>query len=161
MREPVATNLHVSVVETGACTPLSDVWVSGGQKRFYSTRVGMLASSPPREGIVELEVPAGIPVGVPSNTHIAKLGWGEILFSTNPAMHGSIRGKQPAVCDAPVFTPRSDGQYEVTFEAGPGFCRVAIEELTGPESEVVRTAVPSEQLVVRRTGRKKYSCTTP
>src|SRR5262245_14937731 len=59
MKEPMATNIHVSVVDTGTCKSLSDVWITGGVKRFYAPRVGMLDARPVREGVVELEVPAG------------------------------------------------------------------------------------------------------
>jgi hypothetical protein len=77
-------------------------------------------------------------------------------------MQDSIRGQQPGVCDAPVFTPRDGGQYEVSFEAGPSFCRVAVTELSGTEGAVVRTAVPTPpNLAVRRVGRRKYSCAAP
>jgi hypothetical protein len=162
MKEPVASYLNVAVVETGSCRSVSDVWVTGGKKRAYVGRIGMLDSSPEREGIVELEVPAGAPIGFPTKLHVAKLGWGKIFFATNPGTHQSIRDQQPGVCEASVFTPHAGGQYEVSFEAGPGTCRVEIAELSGSEGEVLRTPVAAQtDVAIRKVGRKKFTCGTP
>lgn len=162
MKEPIASFLNLVVVEAGGCRPLSQVWVTGGKKREYVARVGMLDSSPEREGIVELEVPAGVPIGFPTRLHVAKLGWGKIMFAMNPGTHQSVRDMQPGLCEAPVFTPRPGGQYEVSFQAGPGTCEVGIAELTESEGAVLRTPVAGQtDVVIRKDGRKKFTCGAP
>jgi hypothetical protein len=161
VQEPVATNLHVSIVPVTTCKATSDIWLSGGAKSFYIPRVGMLGSPAVREGIVEVEIPAGSPIGIPVNMHIAKLRWSQILFSTNPAMGDSIRSAQPGICENAVFTPRNGRQYEVTYSAGPNFCKVSIVELVDHSDRIDRTAVEVPAISVQRVGRKKYSCGAP
>jgi hypothetical protein len=162
MKEPIASYLNLWVVEAGGCRSVSEVWVTGGKKRTYVGRIGMLDSSPEREGIVELEVPADVPIGFPTRLHVAKIGWGKIMFALNPATHQSVRDMQPGLCEAPVFTPRAGGQYEVSFEAGPGTCRVEVAELSESEGEVLRTPVAGQtDVVIKKAGRKKFACGAP
>lgn len=155
--------LRLATVDLATCKPAADIgWVSGGA-RVDTARVGMLDTTMPRDGVLERRVAPDRPTAVMPWMTVALLDAGTILFSMNPATHGTIQNAQAGACAVPVFSPKPGEEYELSIKMAAGSRCVTTLSLLSliDEGKVSRTPVKERGRVLLPAGNKPMECDAP
>jgi hypothetical protein len=136
--------MRASVVDLQSCK-VSDwlPWLGGGAK-IDQVRVGIPASEPPRHGIAERKIQAGVPIAIAAPLVLPKLKWWEIFFSQNPtsSTHDKLVRNGHRHCPAPLFVPEAGADYEVVFNADLDTCEATLFRLAiAADGTVSRTDI--------------------
>lgn len=160
MEEPIISDLFLRSVDVESCEPKEGfLWLSGGAKRLYIKKVGMLDSKPPQEGILEFVIPAGKAIAAVPVMHVAKLNAGEILLATGIIMQQHIIDMQPGICDSPAFRPEAGAEYEISYKVKPGECITTIYKLDENAGKVLRTDITNQLgISVKYISKTEASC---
>lgn len=117
----------------------------GGGAKLETERLGMPGSEPPRHGIGERRIQAGVPIAVGLGFHVPNAGyWRE--HGWKPVATGGFVVPIAPRCAATWFVPEAGGNYEVVFDSDLHRCTVTLfrlgvaadgtvtrEDITGPQ----------------------------
>jgi len=129
---------HLHSVDLNTCKLSADVgWLNGGRE-VDSIRVGMRDSPPIREGVVERIVVAEQRLNIVPTFLLPTWKWIYVL----KAAQTEFQSAQPWGCAAPMFVPKTNGQYEYSITPGPGSCEIVVHTLElSPAGEVIRNKI--------------------
>ena len=130
--------IMLSTVDLQECKPSGYVGFLSGGSKPDANRTGMIASEPPRDGILERRVRANERFAIVPNLAAAQVGAGEILFGLTPWMQADIQGRQPGACRIPVLVAEPNGEYEMAIAMTRGACAVKLEKLSRSASGEVQ-----------------------
>lgn len=146
---------HLNIVNLETCKISSAIgWLNGGKETDLN-RIGMLESSPPKDGIVERKVIAGEQLTVIPTFLLPTWKWVYLL----KAAESTFKSAQPGVCKAPIFIPEVNSQYEYLITPGPGACEIAIRTIKVSSSgQVIREELNLSQSKFISVGSPDIGC---
>lgn len=146
---------HINTVDLQTCKVSATVgWLNGGTETD-TNRIGMLDSSPPRDGILERKVIAGEKLTAIPTFLLPTWRWVYVF----KAAETQFKSAHPGACKAPIFIPEANTQYEYLITPSPGRCEIAVKTLKeGPSGDVVREDLDLSQGQFISVGPPKMEC---